>query len=257
MKKRLILICLVMVLCFSLGTSHAHTFEEISVGMGQDDVIALLQEYELAMQTKYYLEYSDQENRIQINLRDGKVSKTTMWIDGRKDSDLDLLHPDWNMSEKEALETLKSNHLYYWFCSDGILFTSSAKKNIRYYRFYGKLGTNPADYTLIFSDDGLETISVRSVDSSKTLFEYVSWVDCLTKELGHAEDAWAPDDIDMDYDEEDSLLLFLSEYTKWTHSGNRYELGLVTTIAKKPEDESYRYEKKGYDIELTISRNED
>lgn len=263
MKKKLISICLFITLCFSLGTSYAHTFEEITVGMGQDDVISLLQEYELTDQTKFYREYSDQESKIQINLRDEKVNKITMWIDGSKDSDLDLLLPDWNMSENEMLEMLKSSHLYYWFCSDGLFFTSSGKKEIRYYQFYGKLGTNPVDYTLIFSYDGLEMITVHPVDSSKSLLEYVNWVDCLTKELGHAEDAWTFDDIDVEYGnidmeyDENSLSLYLYDYTKWTHSGNRYELGLFTTIVKTPEDESFKYKMGGHDIELTIHHSEE
>ena len=180
--------------------------------------------------------------------------KVRLWMDGLKDSDLDLFYPDWNLSENELLGTLKNSHLYYWYNSDGLLFTSSGKKEIRYYGFYGKMGTNPVDYTLIYSDDGLEQISVRSIESSGTLSGYVSWISWITTELGQPGDAASY--LDTDYDDEDSLLLYLSEFTKWNQPGSAYDLELITTIKKVPEDEGFRYEKQGHETELTIYRTE-
>lgn len=256
MKKFIISITLIMILCSALGSSYAHSFEEITVGMDQNDVTALLQEYTITEQAKYYLEYSDQESRIQILFRDGKVSSVRLWMDGRKDSDLDFLHPDWNISEAEMLGKLKSDQLYYWFDSEGTYFFSSGKKEIRHYGFYGKMGTLPVDYTLIYSDDGLEQIYIRSIESSETLLGFIDWVNCLTKELGPAEDAWSFEDMDMGEDE-NSFLLFLSDYTKWTHSGNEYDLALTTTIKKDPEIEGMMFKKQGHEMELTICRVQD
>ena len=107
MKKIFVSLTLILILCLALGSSSAHSFEEITVGMDQSDVAAFLQEYTITDQTDYYLAYSDQESRIQINFRNGKAMKVRLWMDGLKDSDLDLFYPDWNLSENELLGTLK------------------------------------------------------------------------------------------------------------------------------------------------------